>query len=138
MTDDIANQLPDPALVARAAAEEPAPRLLEDYLDAIEILRGKEFTFREIADWLKEKFHIQADHNSVWRVYTKHMNEFEAHQEAEADETLERDEAIEYSNANGLTKTIVPNKAPVAVVTTAASAITETPKTASKSAKRKK
>jgi hypothetical protein len=107
MIDELQN-LPDPEIVARAAAEEPAPRLLEDYSEAIETLREKEFTFREIAEWLKNKFGIQADHNSVWRVYTKHMSDIDAHEEAEADENTERDEAIDEAYANGTVRTYVP------------------------------
>ena len=138
MTDYIENNLPDPDEVARAAAEACAPRVLEDYIEAIETLRDKKFTFREIADWLGKKFSIQADHNSVWRAYTKHMNEFEAHQEAEADEELERDEAIEYSNANGMTESITPNTALVAEVATDTKVIAEVPITGLKRAKKKK
>ena len=75
MSDDF-NNLPDPEIVARAAAEAPAPRLLVDYNEAISTLREKKFTFREIAEWLTKTFGIPADHNSVWRAHTKHMNAF--------------------------------------------------------------
>lgn len=107
MINELEN-LPHPEMVARAAAEEAAPRLLEDYMDAITILREKEFTFREIAEWLTKKFNIPADHNSVWRVYTKHMSEIDAHEEAEADEITERDEAMDEAYANGTVRTYVP------------------------------
>ena|ERR1035438_5980587 len=114
MTEDYQNILPDPQEVAQAAAEAAAPRVLEDYTDAITILREKKFTFREIAEWLGKKFGIRADHNSVWRTYTKHMDNYDAHLEAEADEELERDEAMEEVERDGTLKTVPPAPAPVA------------------------
>jgi hypothetical protein len=63
---------PPPELVAAAARGEPSIRFVEEYKEAITILRDeKGFTFREIAEWLGEEFHIEADHNAVWRVYTR-------------------------------------------------------------------
>jgi hypothetical protein len=100
------DELPHPELVARAAAEAAAPRVLEDYNEAISILRDKKFTFREIAEWLTETFGIPADHNSVWRAHTKHMNAYQAHQEVEADEETERDEAMAEAYANGTYKNL--------------------------------
>ena len=47
-----------------------------DYIEAIEILRNeKRFTFREIAQWLTKRFGIEADHNAVYRAYTKGMDD---------------------------------------------------------------
>jgi len=117
MSGDYQNNLPDPEVVARAAAEAPAPRVLEDYNQAIEILRDKKFTFREIAEWLNKKFNIQADHNSVWRAYTKHMDDYGAHLEARADEELERDEAIETAQCNGASEAV--SHTPVQVIESA-------------------
>jgi hypothetical protein len=138
MTDDYTNNLPDPEIVARAAAEAAAPRVLEDYSDAIQILREKKFTFREIAEWLGKNFGIQADHNSVWRAYTKYMDDYTAHLEAEEDEELERDEAIAEAQANGTF--IMSSQAPVPATeaTVAEKAQTEIPKAASQKAKRRK
>ena len=135
MINELEN-LPDPELVARAAAEEPAPRLLEDYMDAITILREKEFTFREIAEWLNKKFSIQADHNSVWRVYTKHMSDIDAHEEAEADEITERDEAYEEAMAKGTYTVIHP--APVAETSTTEKVEVKPTETTAPKAKAKK
>lgn len=104
MTDD----LPPPEIVAQAAAKAAAPRLVEDYIEAIRILRDKKFTFREIAEWLGKEFDIEADHNSVWRAYTKHMDDYRAHLEAESDEELERNEALVEAEANG-TLRVIPN-----------------------------
>ncbi len=138
MTDDYTNNLPDPEIVARAAAEAAAPRVLEDYIVAIETLRDKKFTFREIAEWLGKNFGIQADHNSVWRAYTKHMDDFTAHMEAKEDEDLERNEALAEAEANGTLRVLPQTPAPVTEVTVAEKAGTETPKVASPKANRKK
>ena len=109
MKDDYPNNLPDPEVVARAAAEAAAPRVLEDYCDAIQILREKKFTFREIAEWLGKNFGIQADHNSVWRAHTKYMDDYTAaHLEAKEDEELERDEALAEAEANGTLRVLPP------------------------------
>ena len=100
MTANNPNELPHPELVLRAAEEEPPQRLLDDYTDSIHALREKNFTFREIADWLK-KFGFEVDHNAVWRAYAKTVPDHEAHQEAQRDEELERDEAMREAELNG-------------------------------------
>jgi transposase-like protein len=94
------NELPHPELVLRAAEEEPPQRLLDDYTDAIHALRQKNFTFREIADWLK-KFGFEVDHNAVYRAYAKTVSDYEAAQEAKRDDELERDEALREAELNG-------------------------------------
>jgi hypothetical protein len=134
MTADYLENLPDPEIVARAAADEAAPRVLEDYCEAIQILREKRFTFREIAEWLGKNFNIQADHNSVWRAHTKYMDDFSAHMEAEEDERVEQDEAL----ANGTSGMISPTPVPATKTTVAEQAQTEIPKAASQKAKRNK
>jgi hypothetical protein len=81
-----------PEYVAEAARGEANPRLVEDYAEAINILRReKRFTFREIAEWLKKQFGIETDHNAVYRVYTKGLPEMDAVMVAVADEEDERD-----------------------------------------------
>jgi hypothetical protein len=137
MTDDYTNNLPDPEIVARAAAEAAAPRVLEDYSDAIQILREKKFTFREIAEWLGKNFGIQADHNSVWRAHTKYMDDYTAHVEATEDEELERDEALAEAEANGTLRVLSHTPVPATEPTVAEKAQTEIPKAASPKAKRK-
>ncbi len=137
MTDDYRNNLPDPEIVARAAAEAAAPRVLEDYCEAIKILREKKFTFREIAEWLEKEFGIQADHNSVWRAHTKYMDDYTAHMEAKEDEELERDEAYAEAQAKGTLRVLSHTPAPATVATVAETAQTENPKPASPKAKRK-
>jgi hypothetical protein len=83
---------PPPEYVAEMARGEPNVRLVEDYTEAIEILRDeKRLTFREIAEWLQQKFGIEADHNAVWRAYTKGLPENEAVAAAHEDEEDERD-----------------------------------------------
>jgi hypothetical protein len=69
---------PPPEHVVEMAMAEPNIRLISDYNEAIRILRGKGFTFREIAEWLGEKFDIKADHNAVYRAYTKYMTDQDA------------------------------------------------------------
>lgn len=77
-------------MVLRDAMEEPDRRLLEEYADAIKVLRDdKRFTFREIAEWL-QGYGIECDHNSVYREYTKGLSEEEereiAYRNAEEEE----------------------------------------------------
>jgi hypothetical protein len=131
MNDD-QNDLPDPELVARAAAEAVAPRVLEDYTVAIHTLHEKKFTFREIAKWLEEKFGIRADHNSVWRVYTKTMDDYEAHLVAEADDEIERDEAWAEAERDGTLITTSPKAVPTADVPQRAPATVKAAKAAPK------
>jgi hypothetical protein len=81
-----------PEVVAEAAREEPNVRLVADYREAIAVLRDeKGFTFREIAEWLAKNFDIEADHNAVWRAYTKGADEYQAAMAAEVDERDERE-----------------------------------------------
>lgn len=86
------HELPPPDYVAEMARGESSPRVLADYTEAINILKDeKRFTFREIADWLRERFGIEADHNAVYRAYTKGLPEQEAMQAAYEDDEDERD-----------------------------------------------
>ncbi len=81
-------------MVAEAARGEANPRLVEDYVEAIGILRDeKRFTFREIAEWLKDRFGIEADHNAVYRAYTKGMPDMDAAIAARDEEEDERNAA---------------------------------------------
>jgi hypothetical protein len=83
-----------PEMVAEAARGEANPRLVEDYVEAIGILRDeKRFTFREIAEWLKDRFGIEADHNAVYRAYTKGMPDMDAAIAARDEEEDERNAA---------------------------------------------
>ena len=67
-------------------------RLVADYREAIAILRDeKGFTFREIAEWLQSNFGIEADHNAIWRAYTKGASEEEAALTANDDERDEQE-----------------------------------------------
>lgn len=103
MTNE-SNEMPHPELVLRAAEEEIPPRLLDDYFEAIRTLREKKFTFREIAEWFG-KFGFEVDHNAVYRAYAKNLSDYDAHLEAEADEELERDEAMRDAELNGTLRT---------------------------------
>lgn len=81
-----------PEVVAEAARGEPNVRLVADYREAIKVLRDeKGLTFREIAEWLQNKFGIEADHNAVWRAYTKGASEMEAALAVDDDERDEQE-----------------------------------------------
>jgi hypothetical protein len=83
---------PPSEVVAEAARGEPNLRLVEDYSEAITILRDeKRLTFRGIAEWLQKKFGIEADHNAVWRAYTKGADEYQAVMAAVDDERDEQE-----------------------------------------------
>ena len=84
---------PPPEVVFREAEEEPDCRTLGAYLDAIRVLREKSFSYREIANWLSERG-VDADHNAVYRVYTKSLSDYEAHLEAEREDSEALEEAL--------------------------------------------
>ena len=82
-----------PEILERLASEESTQRSLVPYRSVIRILRNeKKFTFREIAEWLSN-YNVEADHNTVYREYTKGMSDAEANMEAVADTEAEREEA---------------------------------------------
>jgi hypothetical protein len=82
-----------PDLLLERAEQESARRALADYSAVIRTLRDeKNFTFREIAEWLKD-YYVEADHNAVYREYTKGMPEEVARDVAEADEHIENEES---------------------------------------------
>ena len=81
-----------PDMLLERAEQEPNRRALAEYGAVIQVLRNeKSFTFREIAEWLKN-YNVEADHNAVYREYTKGMPDDVAHDEAEADDQVEREE----------------------------------------------
>lgn len=85
----INKQVEDAALILVAAMGEPIKRPLADYHNAIRVLRDeKKLTFREIAEWL-DQFNVTADHNAVYREYTKAMPEESARDEEIKDALIE-------------------------------------------------
>lgn len=75
---------PPPEYLLEEAMKEPDRKLLEEYIQAIRVLRdNKRFTFREIADWLKQ-YGVIADHNAIYRAYIRHMSSRDAAHVAEA------------------------------------------------------
>lgn len=67
--------VPPPDFLLAEAMNEPDRRLLEEYGQVIRTLRDeKRFTFREIAEWLKE-YGFDCDHNAVYREYTRGLSE---------------------------------------------------------------
>ena len=82
-----------PDLLLAQAEQESVRRALSDYAAVIQTLRDeKNFTFREIAHWLQGR-HVLADHNAVYREYTKGMPDEMAQGEALADEQIEQEES---------------------------------------------
>jgi len=80
---------PPPDVLAQAAMKEPNRKLIQNYIETIQILRkDKGFSFREIADWLTENG-VQADYNAVYRAYTKGMSDEEEREVAIAESERE-------------------------------------------------
>jgi hypothetical protein len=84
-------EMPPPDALLREAEEEPNYRDLSEYCPVIATLRGKGFSYREIAEWLSERG-VELDHNAVYRLYTRNMSDLEAKmedQEADLEAQLE-------------------------------------------------
>jgi hypothetical protein len=84
-------EMPPPDALLREAEEEPNYRDLSEYCPVIATLRGKGFSYREIAEWLSERG-VELDHNAVYRLFTRNMPEHEAKmedQEADLESQLE-------------------------------------------------
>ncbi|HEX3716568.1 MAG TPA: hypothetical protein VH595_01260 [Verrucomicrobiae bacterium] len=62
------------------AEQEPNHLDLDEYWQVIAKLREKGLTFREVAEWLAER-NVHADHNAIYRVYTKHLSPDQAEAE---------------------------------------------------------
>lgn len=75
------------------AESEANQRELADYRETISLLRQKGFSFREIGEFLTKRG-VFADHNAVYRIYTKFMTPEEIQAEAEMDEE-EKDRAMQ-------------------------------------------
>ena len=85
----------DPQKLRSEAEMEPSRRGLEDYFQAIRVLKeDKGFSFREIAAWLQQRG-LNADHNAVWRAYSK------ASSSNHTPSNIERNERYERAPANG-------------------------------------
>ncbi len=84
-------EMPPPDALLREAEEEPNYRDLSEYCPVIATLRGKGFSYREIAEWLSERG-FELDHNAVFRLSTRNMPDHEAKmvdQEADLEAKLE-------------------------------------------------
>jgi hypothetical protein len=85
----------DPHQLRAEAEKEPSRRGLEDYSEAIRVLKeDKGFSFREIAAWLQQRG-LNTDHNAVWRAYSK------ATPSDQLGESNERNERYELKTAHG-------------------------------------
>ncbi len=82
--------MPPPELLFREAEQEPDLQTLSAYVDSIQTLRDKGFSYREIAHWLSQRG-VGVDHNAVYRVYTNSLSDYDAHLEdlREAEEVEE-------------------------------------------------
>jgi hypothetical protein len=84
-------EMPPPDALLREAEKEPNYRDLSEYCPVIATLRGKGFSYREIAEWLSQRG-VELDHNAVYRLYTRNMSVHEAKmedQEADLEAQLE-------------------------------------------------
>jgi hypothetical protein len=89
------SEFPPPEYLLEKAHSVVNRKLIEDYSQAIQVLRDeKRLTYREIAEWLT-KNGVPADHNSVYRAYTKHMDPAELAEVQAADDEEARDEQEE-------------------------------------------
>jgi hypothetical protein len=75
------------------AEAEANQRELADYRDTISLLRQKGFSFREIGKFLSKRG-VFADHNAVYRIYTKFMTPEEMEEENRIEEE-EREREME-------------------------------------------
>ncbi len=74
------------------AEQEPDYSDLAEYVDVMATLRGKGFSYREIARWLGERG-VEISHNTVYRLFTRDMSYGEAEaekQEASLEEEIEQ------------------------------------------------
>jgi hypothetical protein len=72
--------MPDPEVLFRQAEQEPDFQTLSAYVDSIQMLRDKGFSYREIAHWLSDRG-VEVDHNAVYRVYTNTLSGYDGHSE---------------------------------------------------------
>ena len=85
---------PAPDRLLELAMSEADRRILDDYADTIRVLRDeKRFTFREIAEWLKQHG-IKTDHNTIYRAYRKMLP-------SHAAEELDQEMALEQNEQKG-------------------------------------
>jgi len=87
---------PFPHDLLEEAEQEPDRQDLGDYVQVMVKLRQKGFTFREIAEWLRERG-VDADHNAVYRVYNNNVTE-----EQERDEVVRSLDEEEQQKRNAL------------------------------------
>jgi hypothetical protein len=78
--DANSNLRPFPDDLLEEAEQEPNHLDLDEYWQVIAKLREKGLTFREVAEWLAER-NVHADHNAIYRVYTKHLSPDQAEAE---------------------------------------------------------
>ena len=85
----------DPQQLQVEAEKEQRRRGLEDYSEAIRVLKEeKGFSFREIATWFQQRG-LNIDHNAAWRAYSKTTPSRQGGTVSEQNERPERKQAQE-------------------------------------------
>ena len=93
---------PDPNELLCEAENVVPRRILVDYSAVISTLKDdKNFTFREIAEWLNERC-VPCDHNSVYREYTRRMGPADAAYASRDDDEIETRATIEEAQAKSI------------------------------------
>jgi len=85
--------MPHPEQLQIEADGEPNYGDLDQYSGVIKTLRNKRFSYREIAEWLSERG-VPVDHNTVYRIHTKNLSDYQAAMEAEEDAREAEEEAL--------------------------------------------
>ena len=87
--------LNDPAthadLLLQEARQEANLDVLGTYVEVIDTLRNKGFSYRDISAWLAKRG-VEADHNAIYRAYLKNLTRSEAmvEQDRARDESLRK------------------------------------------------
>jgi hypothetical protein len=84
--------MPPPDWLFQQAEQEPDFQTLSAYVDSIQLLRDKGFSYREIAQWLSEHG-VLADHNAVYRVYHNNLSDYDSYLEDQRENQEALDEA---------------------------------------------
>jgi len=88
---DLSDPLPDPNELLDEALAEPDKHYLIPYRQTIHELRARNFSYRQIAEWLNQRG-LNVDHNAIYREHTKHMTYEEERLQDTHDDRLEQEE----------------------------------------------
>ncbi len=59
------NELPDPMIIEKLAEEAPPKVPFRDYLNAMQTLREKRYSYQEIADWMQAQLGVEVTRSQV-------------------------------------------------------------------------